>query len=63
MSSRERRMLHLLLSESGLPTASSGEGSLRFVVLYPEGADTTIPFSPPPRRFNPDGVRKAFRPR
>lgn len=37
MSSRERRMLHLFLRETGLQTASSGEGSRRFVVLYPEG--------------------------
>ena len=37
MSSRERRMLHLLLRDSGLQTASSGEGSRRFVVLYPAG--------------------------
>ena len=37
MNSRERRMLHLFLRESGLQTASSGEGPRRFVVLYPEG--------------------------
>lgn len=37
MNSRERRMLHLFLKESGLQTASSGEGPRRFVVLYPEG--------------------------
>ncbi len=37
MSSRERRMLHLLLRDSGLQTASSGEGARRFVVLYPAG--------------------------
>ncbi|HLI78079.1 MAG TPA: R3H domain-containing nucleic acid-binding protein [Acidobacteriaceae bacterium] len=37
MSSRERRMLHLFLKESGLQTASSGEGPRRYVVLYPEG--------------------------
>lgn len=37
MTSRERRMLHLILSRSGLPTASSGEGPRRFVVLYPQG--------------------------
>ena len=37
MSSRERRMLHLLLHNSGLQTASSGEGPGRFVVLYPAG--------------------------
>ena len=37
MNSRERRMLHLFLRESGLPTASSGEGARRFVVLSPKG--------------------------
>ncbi len=37
MSSRERRMLHMFLKDSGLQTASSGEGPRRFVVLYPEG--------------------------
>ena len=37
MSSRERRMVHLLLRDSGLQTASSGEGARRFVVLYPAG--------------------------
>jgi len=37
MSSRERRMVHLFLRDSGLRTASSGEGGRRFVVLYPEG--------------------------
>jgi spoIIIJ-associated protein len=41
MSSRERRMLHMFLKDSGLQTASSGEGPQRFVVLYPEGY--TIP--------------------
>jgi spoIIIJ-associated protein len=35
MSSRERRILHLELANSGLVTASSGEGARRFVVLYP----------------------------
>ena len=37
MSSRERRILHMELASSGLTTASSGEGSRRYVVLYPEG--------------------------
>ena len=35
MSSRERRMVHMLLAESGLQTASSGVGPGRYVVLYP----------------------------
>lgn len=37
MSARERRILHIFLHESGLRTASSGEGPQRFVTLYPEG--------------------------
>jgi spoIIIJ-associated protein len=36
MTSHERRLLHMALSESGLPTASSGEVPRRYVVLYPE---------------------------
>ena len=71
MSSRERRTLHMLLAESGLPTASSGEGPGRFVVLYPKGADTSAPFNyypadaapSPPRRHDANQVRNAFRPR
>jgi len=43
MSSRERRILHLSLAQSGLPTASSGEGPGRFVVLYPEGLEPRQP--------------------
>ena len=62
MSSRERRTLHLLLSESGLPTASSGEGPGRFVVLYPQGADTSRPFETrQPQRRDSSRVREAFR--
>lgn len=37
MNSRERRMIHMFLKDSGLQTASSGEGARRFVVLYPDG--------------------------
>ena len=54
MSSRERRMLHLLLRDSGLQTASSGEGSRRFVVLYPAG------YRIPPER--PSGFSGGIRP-
>jgi spoIIIJ-associated protein len=46
MTSRERRILHLSLAKSGLPTASSGEGPGRFVVLYPEGLQPTQPTAP-----------------
>jgi spoIIIJ-associated protein len=63
MSSRERRSLHMILSESGLATASSGEGPGRFVVLYPEGANASEPEVPAPRRPDISAVRKAFRPR
>jgi spoIIIJ-associated protein len=62
MNSRERRMLHLILSESGLPTASSGEGAGRFVVLYPAGTDISATNdAPAPRRNNADHIRSAFR--
>jgi spoIIIJ-associated protein len=46
MTSRERRILHLSLAKSGLPTASSGEGPGRFVVLYPEGLEPSQPPTP-----------------
>ena len=39
MTSRERRLLHMALVDSGLPTASTGEIPRRYVVLYPEGYD------------------------
>ena len=57
MTSRERRMLHLALQDSGLPTASSGEAPRRFVVLYPEATKSL----PTPART--DSIRSAFRPR
>lgn len=37
MNSRERRMLHMYLKDSGLQTSSTGEGAARSVVLYPAG--------------------------
>lgn len=63
MTSRERRMLHLILSESGLPTASSGEGPGRFVVLYPAGSDVSEPMEsqPPARRHDANRIRENFR--
>jgi spoIIIJ-associated protein len=63
MTSRERRMLHLILSESGLPTASSGEGPGRFVVLYPAGTDISdVEAAPQPsRRRDASHIREAFR--
>jgi spoIIIJ-associated protein len=51
MSSRERRMLHLFLKESGLQTSSSGEGPRRHVVLYPAGARIPEEVQPVRRAF------------
>ncbi|MBS1799746.1 MAG: single-stranded DNA-binding protein [Acidobacteria bacterium] len=58
MSSRERRLLHLALAPSGLPTASSGEGPRRFVVLYPEGEAPPPPPNPTDRA---QAIRQRFR--
>jgi spoIIIJ-associated protein len=35
MSSRERRLVHLAVGQSGLRSASTGEGARRSVVIYP----------------------------
>jgi spoIIIJ-associated protein len=52
MNSRERRMLHLVCrSLQGVETASVGEGSNRFLVVYPEGK-TDLPVTP---QFAPRG--------
>jgi spoIIIJ-associated protein len=56
MSSRERRMLHLFLRDSGLQTASTGEPPHRGVVLYPAGFHI-----PPERSYN--GPERRGRPR
>jgi spoIIIJ-associated protein len=61
MNSRDRRALHLLLKDSGLPTASSGEGSGRFVVLYPEDADIAAAADPPRPRPDAARIRETFR--
>lgn len=53
MTSRERRLLHLIIAPSGLKTASTGEGPRRSVVLYPEGV------TPPPEQ--PAGTRPGQR--
>jgi spoIIIJ-associated protein len=58
MTSRERRMLHLALAKSGLPTASSGEGPRRFVVLYPEGPTPAEPLATADRTR---AIRNSFR--
>jgi spoIIIJ-associated protein len=67
MSSRERRLLHLALTPSGLPTASSGEPPRRFVVLYPQGVNPAaaqngnIHHGYPPSPDRADAVRRRFR--
>ena len=59
MSSRERRLLHLALAASGLPTASSGLGPRRYVVLYPEGHKPTE--TTPPTQDRTQAIRNTFR--
>jgi spoIIIJ-associated protein len=64
MNSRERRLLHLALVSSGLPTASSGDMPRRFVVLYPEGFDVNTPVAATPSRPVKDrehAIRNSFR--
>ncbi len=61
MNSRERRMLHLELASSGLRTASSGEASRRFVVLYPP--ERTEQQRGNDSRGREKSIRSAFRPR
>jgi spoIIIJ-associated protein len=60
MTSRERRILHLSLAKSGLPTASSGTGPGRFVVLYPEGLQPEPP-SAPSAEDRTRAIRNSFR--
>jgi len=60
MTSRERRILHLALAKSGLPTASSGEGPGRFVVLYPEGLQPSQP-AQPSAEDRTRAIRNSFR--
>ncbi len=61
MTSRERRMVHLALVPSGLPTASSGEGPRRFVVLYPEGYDPATNQSPTQSQDRTSDRKQAIR--
>ena len=49
MNSRERRLLHIALANSGLLSASSSEGSRRFVVLHPPSEASS-----PARTSSPD---------
>jgi spoIIIJ-associated protein len=60
MTSRERRMLHLALAKSGLPTASSGDVPRRFVVLYPEGFQPAQP-TQPATEDRTRAIRNSFR--
>jgi spoIIIJ-associated protein len=60
MTSRERRMLHLALAKSGLPTASSGDIPRRFVVLYPEGFQPGQP-TQPATEDRTRAIRNSFR--
>jgi spoIIIJ-associated protein len=60
MTSRERRILHLALAKSGLPTASSGTGPGRFVVLYPEGLEPA-PSGAPSAEDRTRAIRNSFR--
>lgn len=57
MSSRERRLLHLILKQhDDLRTESSGEGPRRFVVLYPKHMA-----APPSTGNRADEIAKRFR--
>jgi spoIIIJ-associated protein len=60
MNSRERRLLHLALGASGLPTASSGLGPRRYVVLYPEGHQPVEP-QQPSTNDRTRAIRNSFR--
>lgn len=60
MSSHERRILHLALAKSGLPTSSSGESPRRFVVLYPEGEEPVKNPTPSPEDRT-RAIRNSFR--
>jgi spoIIIJ-associated protein len=60
MNSRERRLLHLALAATGLPTASSSDGPRRFVVAYPEGEQPIEP-ERPSTNDRTHAIRKTFR--
>ena len=61
MSSRERRLLHLALADSGLPTASSGLGPRRYVVLYPAGHKPTEASTQDRTQDRTQAIRNTFR--
>lgn len=60
MNSRERRLLHLALAATGLPTASSSDGPRRFVVAYPEGEQPVEP-ERPSTQDRTHAIRNTFR--
>jgi spoIIIJ-associated protein len=60
MNSRERRLLHLALATSGLPTASTSDGPRRFVVAYPEGQQPVEP-QRPSTQDRSHAIRNTFR--
>lgn len=60
MNARERRMLHLELAASGLRTASSGDPSRRYVVVYPAETYSGQKIEKAERVKT---IRSAFRPR
>ena len=61
MNSRERRLLHLALRDSGLTTASSGLGPRRFVTLYPAGEGPSENEQKPSTQDRSSAIRSAFR--
>ena len=61
MNSRERRLLHLALAATGLPTASSSDGPRRFVVAYPEGQQPVEAPKPPSTHDRTHAIRNSFR--
>jgi spoIIIJ-associated protein len=60
MNSRERRLLHLALATSGLPTASTSDGPRRFVVAYPEGQQP-VESQRPSTQDRSHAIRNTFR--
>jgi spoIIIJ-associated protein len=65
MNSRERRLLHMAFKGiEGVETASNGEGSDRFLAVYPAG-QTHLPVAAPakPRSFGDRGDRGGSRDR
>jgi len=63
MNSRDRRMMHMACKGlKGVETASVGEGSDRFLVIFPEGK-TDLPVAPQARPQSGRTGRPGFKPR